>query len=291
MGNSDDRITILQEDMDCLLAEKPHLKTLIEAFRPIIITQNLLQEKMTGNRVTLSPDKLKAVGGIPLIKEHALFLPDDPWQDVVLDLAAAIREGFPHLAEDMDRLTALFRQRSEILCDFFLHSGLPDEDRISQWAEDIQVQPTSLALLANAVKRTILTGRAKDLATEIAALPWDKGYCPLCGSFPMLAFLREQGQQWLHCAGCHHEWTYPRLQCPCCEHETPEDTTFLYVESDKENAAFICEKCRRYLITVTRAGSLREMDADITAIGLTHLDVILQEKYFTPMAPCEWNTF
>jgi FdhE protein len=291
MGNSDDRINILKEDMDRLLAEKPHLKTLIDAFRPVIITQYVLQDKIAGKRITLSPDKLKVMGGIPLIKEHALFLPNDPYQDVALDLAAAIRDGFPHLAEDMDRLATFFQQSPGKLDDYFLRSGLSAESEMPAWATEIQVQPAVLALLINTVRRMILTGRAKDMAEEIAALPWDKGYCPLCGSFPILAFLRENGQRWLHCACCHHEWTYPRPQCPCCEHETPEDTTYLYLEGDKENSAFLCEKCQKYLITVNRTGSLREMDPDLTAISLAHLDVILQEKGFSPMAEREWNQF
>jgi FdhE protein len=291
MENSDDRINILKEDMDRLLAEKPHLKTLIDAFRPVIITQYVLQDKIAGKHIALSPDKLKAMGGIPLIKEHALFLPNDLYQDVALDLVAAIQEGFPHLAEDMDRLTTLFQQKPEILVDYFLHSGLSAESEMPAWATEIQVQPTALAFLLSTVRRTILTGRAKDIAKEIAALPWDKGYCPLCGGFPMLSFIREQGQQWLHCACCHHEWTYPRLKCPNCEHETPEETTYLYVEEDKENSAFLCEKCRKYLITVNRTGSLREMDPELTAISLAHLDMIIQEKGSSPMAEREWNTF
>ncbi len=30
---------------------------------------------------------------------------------------------------------------------------------------------------------------------------------------------------------------------------------------------------------------------DISTISLTHLDVIMQEKGFQPMATCEWNVF
>jgi len=292
MENSDDRINTLKEDMDRLLAEKPHLKALIDAFRPVIITQNVLQEKMAGNRVTtLSPDKLKSMGGIPLIKEHSLFPPDDPWQDVAFSVTPAIREGFPHLAEDMDRLTELFRQSPEKLNDYFLRSESPDESKIYEWAANIQVQPAALAFLINTIKRIILAGWAKGMAEEIVALSWDKGYCPVCGSFPMLSFLRDKGQQWLHCSCCHHEWTYRRLQCPYCEHETPEDTTYLYVEGDKESSAFLCDKCKKYLITVSRTGNLQEMDPDLTAISLVHLDVILQEKGFSPMAEREWNQF
>jgi FdhE protein len=32
-------------------------------------------------------------------------------------------------------------------------------------------------------------------------------------------------------------------------------------------------------------------DLDISAISLTHLDIIMQDKGFQPMVTCEWNVF
>ena len=63
------------------------------------------------------------------------------------------------------------------------------------------------------------------------------------------------------------------------------------MEDDKENSAYVCEKCRKYLVTVNRPENMRETDPDLTAISLAHLDVILQEKGFSPMALREWNQF
>lgn len=291
MENSEDRIKILKEDMTRIAVQKPHVAPLIEAFGPVIMAQNILQEKVMGRHAALSPDKLKAMGGIPLIKEHPLFFHDDPWQIIALAVADAIREGFPHLAEEMNCLNAYLRKNPEKLNTDLLRFGAFDENKISTWAAEIQIQPAALSLLINTVQRIVLTGRAMTLTEQIADLPWEKGYCPLCGSFPMLAFLRVNGQRWLHCACCHHEWTYPRPKCPHCEQETPEDTTYLYVEEDKENSAFICVRCRRYLVTVNRSESLREIDPDLTAISLAHLDIVLQEKGFSPMAKREWNQF
>jgi FdhE protein len=291
MENSNDRITFLKEDMERIRKEKPHVGTLLDAFSPLIMNEILLTEQVATKSISLAPDKLKTLGGIPLIKEHALFSPDDPWQDLALSTAAAIQEGFPTLAEEMNRLTARLRQNPEVLNDLFLEYGTTDENKISAWAEEMQVQPAALSLLIDSVRRIILTGRANNLAEEIADLTWNKGYCPVCGNFPMLAFLRVNGQRWLHCSSCHHEWTYPRPQCPWCEHETPDNTTYLFVDDEKENSAYICEKCQKYLITVNRAESLRDMDPDLTAISLAHLDVILQEKGYSPMATCGWNTF
>jgi FdhE protein len=45
------------------------------------------------------------------------------------------------------------------------------------------------------------------------------------------------------------------------------------------------------LITLKRVSNLHDHDLDDSAISLTHMDVIMQEKGFIPMTACEWNSF
>ena len=137
----------------------------------------------------------------------------------------------------------------------------------------------------------MLAKKAWDMEAVLAPLSWKKGYCPVCGSFPHLAIIREKGQKWLQCSCCSHEWQFPRLACPYCEHEDPENTNYLFVEGKKEDTAFTCSKCSKYLVTSDHSGSLGRTNADLIALSLAHLDLILQEKGFEPMAECEWNTF
>ena len=116
-------------------------------------------------------------------------------------------------------------------------------------------------------------------------------YCPVCGSFPHLAVIRDKGQRWLQCPQCSHEWSFPRMTCPYCEHEEPAGSSYLFVEGRKEEMAFTCERCQRYLVTIDKSGNLRWMNADLIAISLAHFDMLVQDKGFRPMAECEWNTF
>ena len=60
---------------------------------------------------------------------------------------------------------------------------------------------------------------------------------------------------------------------------------------NKEDSAFTCDKCLKYLITSNQSGNLRQSHAELIALSLAHLDLILQEQGFLPMAECEWNTF
>ena len=64
----------------------------------------------------------------------------------------------------------------------------------------------------------------------------------------------------------------------------------LFVEGKKEDTAYTCSNCRKYLVTSAQSGDFRQIPADLIAISLTHLDLILQEKGFMPMAECEGNS-
>jgi FdhE protein len=79
--------------------------------------------------------------------------------------------------------------------------------------------------------------------------------------------------------------------CPYCENEAQQGMNFFYVETRAQESAFTCDQCKRYLITLNRVSDLHEHDLDVSAISLTHMDIIMQEKGFIPMTVCEWNAF
>jgi FdhE protein len=64
---------------------------------------------------------------------------------------------------------------------------------------------------------------------------------------------------------------------------------YFYVENKTQESAFVCDKCKKYLITLYRAGKVFARDMDISAISLIHMDMIMQGKGYDPMAICAWN--
>lgn len=289
MKSIDDMITWLNDDMDRVIKQKPHVENLLRAFKPVILVKYRLLEKVPAKRTVFQPDKLKCEGGIPLIKQQALFFPDDPWRDMAPAITDAIGTGFPHLAADMDILSQNIAGGKLDPYDFFRSPAALDEEKIDTGAKALGIAPPALKLFLHVLGGIILAKRAQDVAGEMATHPWNKGYCPVCGGFPKLAMIREKGQQWLSCSQCAHQWRFPRQKCPYCEKESPAETNYMYIEGERDDMAFTCEKCRRYLLTVNQPGELRETDPDITALSLAHLDLILQDRNFLPMAEGDWT--
>jgi len=113
------------------------------------------------------------------------------------------------------------------------------------------------------ITRIVLEKRSRHI--EWKRGNWEKGYCPVCGTFPTIAMIKEKiAERWLHCS-------------------------HFFVENKDKECAFACDKCKRYLITLTRMSDLIIRDLDISAISLIHLDIIMQGRGFQPMATCEWN--
>ena len=291
MNNTNDEIDAVSQEIDRIVEQKPHIKPLLDAFRPIILEKTRLLLETADSKRTITVDEAKYLGGIPLIQQDNLFFPDDPWREMALAVSGAIQAGFPHIAGDMTRLKEQINSDLIDAYDYFRSPEAPDGKKIKDWAEKIPIDPDTLVVFINFLTGILLTKRAREAAATIAPLSWNKGYCPVCGGYPMLAVTKNQGHKWLQCSQCSHEWGYPRIKCPYCEHENPKKANFFYVDSEKEEKAFTCDKCQKYLITINLPLPLRSFDPCITAIGLTHLDMLLQEKGFSPMAMCAWNTF
>ena len=281
----------LAEEIKQVLAEQPHVESLLNAFGPILMEKSRWLAEVQNYKKTFPVDAIQYEGGISLIQQCQLFLPEDLWESAGLAVAQGIGQGFSHLAEEIEGLSEQIADE-RFDCLSLLHSiAESDDERLTSQAESIGVELALLQLFLRFLTRFMLTKRAQDMAADLAFLAWKKGYCPICGSFPQLAIIRDKGQKWLQCPDCNHEWQFPRLACPYCDHEDPENTNYMFIEGKKEDSAFVCSKCRRYLLTAHRSETLRQTHPDIIAISLAHLDLVLQDKGFKPMVVCEWNTF
>lgn len=281
----------LAREIERLRSAQPHLENLLNAFGPLLLEMHRWLSETAVNPKVPPIDPLRFAEGIPLNRQHQLFLAEDPWGSAGWSAVKAIVRGFPHLGEDMGVLLRQITEGNYESFSLLFADTNATDGQLAERAAELGISVISLHLFLRVLNRFMLTKKARDMKTELAAHIWEKGYCPVCGSFPHLAILGDKGQRRLQCADCGHDWPFSRLTCPYCDHEDPQNTNIFYIDGQKEDAAFTCDKCRRYLLTANRSASLGHLNADLIAIGLTHLDIILQEKGYSPMTECEWNSF
>ncbi|MEN6331668.1 MAG: formate dehydrogenase accessory protein FdhE [Smithella sp.] len=269
----------------------PHSSSILKAFAPIIIRQRQLAALPSSRNLDCSLiDREKLKAGVPVARQIDLFLPEDSLKDVTLSIAAGIKEGMPQLAESVDLITDLIKKEKINPADYFQAPVEGGGNPADSWTKDLKVSPSNASFLMSLVSRVVLERRNKEITAALGEFEWEKGYCPICGTFPSIALIEEQGgKRFLHCSACGHYWRFTRIICPHCENEAAKGMDYFYVESKTQESAFICDKCKKYLVTLYRAGSLFTRDMDVSAISLIHLDMIMQDKGYEPMTSCAWN--
>ena len=182
-------------------------------------------------------------------------------------LAQAAREGG---ARSVDEWRELLRQRI-----LGVHG---DEDGPTAFVVEALLQPfMERAAQAARLKADV---RLKADATYAAR-------CPMCGSAPVAAALREEGQgarRSLVCSLCFTEWDYLRIHCPACE-ENRFDALPVYT-ADAPAAVRIdaCDSCRMYIKTIdlTKDGLAVPTVDDLASLPL---DLWARERGYQRLYP------
>jgi FdhE protein len=293
MKHADEAVSQKESIIANAIERYPHAREVLDAFKPIILESSRLLNTLALPKAEYGKtDKIRLQGGVPVIEQCLLFQSGDPAESIALSLIPAIGEGMPKLTAKLAKLEKHIKNGELKLAEaFHTHPSQSQED-IKRWAEAFHIQPAVINLLLRYVTMIILQKRAGEIAGFLGEFVWDKGYCPICSSFPAIAVLKDKsGRRWLHCLTCSHEWSFSRIACPYCENEAPAGMDFFFVDDRKQESAFVCDKCKKYLITLNRSDDFTDYDIEITAIALIHLDMIMQGKGFQPMANCIWNVF
>jgi FdhE protein len=283
--------TVMDQILERAIEQNPHSKELLKAFGPIIARQRQLVNSIKLAKLDYSSiDKAKLRAGVSVIQQINLFASDDPFTEIALSLTEAVKEALPKLAEELYRLSDLIANGKLCLADYFKVHSSEVNDAMDAWENTLQISPSNASFLLSLVARVLLERRANEATAALGEFAWEKGYCPICGEFPSIALIEEEGgKRFLHCSSCGQDWRFTRVVCPYCEKEAQQAMDYYYVENKTQESAFICDQCKKYLVTLYRAGRLHARDMDISAIALTHLDMIMQDKGYEPMTACAWN--
>lgn len=123
----------------------------------------------------------------------------------------------------------------------------PDSFRQTLEAECLDVQLGFVVLRLCALP--VLQPLSRELEAHWQRASWSPGFCPACGSWPLLAEFRGLNQlRWLRCGLCAAAWPADRLFCPFCETRDHRQLQTLTVEgSEQSYRVMACDSCGRFL--------------------------------------------
>jgi FdhE protein len=104
---------------------------------------------------------------------------------------------------------------------------------------------------------------------------WGQGFCPTCGSWPILGEFRGLDQsRFLRCGLCAAGWEVPRLWCPFCGNRDHTRLGSFHREGEEgKYRAAACDACRGYVKTVATLSALPPLHLLVADAATLHLDL------------------
>jgi FdhE protein len=150
-------------------------------------------------------------------------------------------------------------------------------------AEELEIEKQILGFMTyNSLKPSLCKGAAQLSAYLRNDEPWLKGYCPICGSAPILSILESEGARRLICSFCWHSWSVKRAFCPFCENSENKELHYFFSEEETEFRVYLCDKCNKYIKTIDTREVDRTIYPPLEQILTLHLDFKAREEGFEP---------
>jgi FdhE protein len=272
----------------------------------------------------LTRDQLAArvIDGIPLLHDQTISI-DVPFASDLFDRLLDLLRWHGEL-EDKPRLERIAAELAGGRLDrerLFSEGFVQHDDHVAEIALRASVAFNLLGMLARQSVAPVLQAYAQRLVPLLKpvstsagtgdgnAPPWTRGYCPVCGAWPILGELRAdqpsgpglnrqaeslastrdmqpdvEARLWFRCGACGCDWRARREVCPFCGQSPqacPGGLTALFFESEALAPFFdlrICEHCNTYLKVRHTLEPLVSELLILDDAASRHLDLIAAER-------------
>ena len=147
--------------------------------------------------------------------------------------------------------------------------------------EDLGIEPKALAFFAYSSIKPSVVHCADQLAAYLDPDdPWDKGFCPICGSAPGFSLFEDEGRRVLFCGFCWHQWPAQRIYCPFCENKHSSSLHYYFSETEKDYRVDACDGCKTYIKAVDKRNADRIIYPPLEFVASLHLDIKAREMGF-----------
>jgi FdhE protein len=241
----------------------------------------IYREPVSESFPALDPDRVRdcAARNIPILREMSFELDDAVFQRRWLGIAEVLENQKDESAPSLIEAARAGRIRSgEWLRDVLeCRPG-----RLLERSGELGLVPSMASVVFRWSVFPVLCKFRNLAAPFLASAQWERGYCPVCGSSPILGEIRGLEQDChLRCGWCASDWRFARVACTHCETRDHHHLQAFHVEG-KENRERVncCDACRGYLKTVFALDPLNEADLLVRDLATVHLDLLAAERAY-----------
>jgi len=270
---------------------------LLEAFQDLLIQETRFKDTLVRPVIDISGRDLAQDlrAGIPLGSRVEVKISEEELNRAADVLFPALKNGFPSIIRQLDHITSNIEKSNQSIRSVIETVLSGKHSELEPHGQTIGIEPDVLIFVVARLIKPFAERWGETAGPIVQDLEWLKGFCPLCGSWPNISFWKgDGGKRWLHCSFCGHEWTFIRTACPFCENSDQQRLESIYSEDRPFEAADVCLECNRYLLRKDLREEVHDVFPEVTALGMTYLDALVQEKGFRPPSldehpPCQAN--
>jgi FdhE protein len=284
--------TRIENALNRIREDMPAAANLLDAFNDLLIEKARFKDELptdeTFAATQIEPDRFRQ--GVPVADKESFAISASQLRSAATRLMPAMRKGFPKIRPELTTLgKALLAD--EVDLEITVKNLLTDrQEELHETARELSIEPEILSFAIGQLLKPFVEKRAESISPRLNELEWFKGYCPICGSWPMMSFLKgEEGKRWLKCSFCGNEWRFVRTACPFCENDDSESLEYLYSEERQSERAEVCHKCKVYIVGMDLRQREEETVTEVAPLGLMYLDILAQQEGFRPGAVTDWN--
>ena len=174
--------------------------------------------------------------------------------------------------------------------DVILAGVVRDLRQADTLATTLAISVDTVGVLGQLSALPLLLNAARELTAE-ASRAWQRGYCPVCGSWPSMAELRGiQRERRLRCGCCGSDWLLPVLRCTYCDETDHKKLGFLSSDGNDHGVRVeTCATCNGYLKSVTTLGALPFAALAAKDLETVPFDIAAADRGFTRPARPGWQ--
>ena len=270
--------------------EKSHSREILDLYTLILEEQAQIrsQLKITVPEVNKKLVRSRWEKGLPLLGKEGFAIDLEAAQRLFYALSAICQGATPKMGAEIPRIKKAAEQKALALRD--LLSRHYDIGFLKEASEHCGVDQGILSFLIRASVRPCLENQMEQLRGLVDLEAWLQGECPLCGSLPQMAQLRDEGgKRYLQCSLCGCQWRWERIACPYCSNKAFDLLHYLCSEEEEAYRVDLCDQCKGYIKTVDSRKLDYEPLLDLEDIVTIHLDILALEKGYRRPAPSPWG--
>lgn len=280
----------IKERIGWFRQERPHYREILDLYGHIFEEQVKIRPQLRIAMPEMSKKLVKSRWGkgLPLLGREGFALDLEAAHRLFYAISAIGQQSTPKMGNEIPKITGAAEAGKldvrELLSKHY--DGL----HLDREAERCVLDKGVLAFLVQASIQPSVIVQMEQLRDALDLERWLQGECPLCGSAPQMAQLRDEGgKRYLQCSFCGCQWRWERIACPSCNNKDMKSLRYLYPEEEEAYRLDICDQCKGYIKTVDSRKLDYEPYLDLEDIVTIHLDILAMEQGYRRSVPTPWG--